>query len=140
MAIDNLTKVHANGCPITAAMVVTAIIGAIKDCETPMYVRVNEAQAMSWTNYTILANEVEFNAKEFPMFPVTRVTVGGLPIRIDPKLWPSTVVFHNAEGKAVARIQSLAVPVGFDEAPSLCNCNSQAEVDARVKNEGWLFE
>jgi hypothetical protein len=66
--------------------------------------------------------------------------VGGLPIRIDPKLWPSTVVFHNAEGKAVARIQSLAVPVGFDDYPGWTNCYSQEEIDKRIKNEGWLFE
>jgi hypothetical protein len=40
----------------------------------------------------------------------------------------------------VARIQSLAIPAGFDEALSMCNCNSQAEVDARIKYEGWLYE
>jgi hypothetical protein len=120
-------------------MILVAIIEAIRDHEVPTYVRMNEAQSVAWTNscnHTFL----EYVPKELPMFPVLRVTVGGLPIRLDPKLWPSTVVFHNAEGKAVARIQSLAIPCGFDKAPGLCNCNSQAEVDARIRNEGWLFE
>lgn len=138
MPLDNLTKVHANGAPITPHMVMVAIIGAIRDHEVPMYARMHEAQSVSWT---ISCNHCfEYDPTELPMFPVTQVTVGGLPIRLDPKLWPSTVVFHNAEGKAVARIQSLAIPAGFDEAPNLCNCTSLADVYARIKNEGWLFE
>ena len=102
------------------------------------YARMNEAQSVAWTNSC--NHCFEYDPKELPMPNSWMLTVGGLPIQIDPKLWPSTVVFHNAEGKAVARIQGLAIPCGFDEAPGLCNCNSQAEVDARVKNEGWLFE
>lgn len=140
MPLDNLTKVNMCGALITAQAVMVAIIGAIKDHEVPAYARMHEAQSASWVNYCAAQGDIEFNTKEMPYFPALKTTVGGLTIRIDNKLWPSYVVFHNEEGKAVARIQGLAIPTGFCEAPGWTNCYSQEEIDRRTKEEGWLFE
>ena len=102
-------------------MVMVALVAATIDGEKPAYARVHEAQRVSWLNYAVECNVVLLNPAELPdieALPKTQFTIGGLPMVVDNKLWPSTVVFHNAEGKAVARIQSLAIPMGIgDEAP-----------------------
>lgn len=141
MPLDNLTKVNMCGAPITAVAVLMAIVGAIRDKEVPAYVRAHAAQSASWVNHCAAQAEIEFNPKEMPYFPTIKTTVGGLPIRIDNKLWPTTVVFHNETGKAVARIKGLAIPQGFkNDFPALWNCSNEAEYEERVKREGWLFE
>jgi hypothetical protein len=141
VAIDNLTKVHANGCSITPALVLLALVGAIRDHEIPTYARVHEAQRVAWHNCAVLCNVVNLDPNELPSYPFIKETIGGIPLVVDNKLWPSTVVFHNAEGKAIARIQGLAIPIGIgNEAPDWTNCHSQAEVDKRIKDEGWLYE
>jgi hypothetical protein len=143
MPLDTLTKVYACGQRLNSAMVMKALLEAGRDGEKPTYARVHEAQRVSWVNYGIECNIVLMDPKELPdlsALPQTKLTLGGLPLVVDSKLWPSTVVFHNAEGKAVARIQGLAIPVGFDEAPNWTNCYSQAEIDKRIADEGWLSE
>ena len=141
MALDNLTKVQANGAAITPAIVMLALVGAMRDHEVPTYARMHEAQRVSWHNCAVMCNDVEFDPNELPNYPFVKETVGGVPITVDNKLWPSTVVFHNADGKAVARIQCLAIPMGFgDIAPSWLNCYSQAEIDKCIAEEGWKFE
>jgi hypothetical protein len=139
MVLDNLTKVHANSAPITPHMVLVAIIGAIRDHEVPTYARMNKAQSVAWTNSC--NHCFEYDPKGLPMPNSWMLTVGGLPIQIDPKLWPSTVVFHNAEGKAVARIQGLAIPCGLEGGyPTLWNCDDLTAFERRIADEGWLFE
>ena len=143
MPIDNLTKVHANGAPLTPVMVMIAMVGAGRDHEVPAYARAHSAQITSWINAAIVCNtefKVELLENELPEFPPTKLTLGGIPLVRDDKLFPDRVVIHNAEGKPVARIVSLAIPMGFDDYPALWNCKDQAEYEARVKNEGWLFE
>lgn len=119
-----------------------ALVAAARDGENPAYARVHEAQRVSWLNYAVQCNVVLLNPAELPeALPKTQFTIGGLPMVVDNKLWPSTIVFHNAEGKAVARIQCLAIPMGIgDEAPTMCNCMTQEEVNKRIADEGWLFE
>lgn len=142
--LDNLTKVNACGQRLNSSMVMIALVAAARDGEIPAYARVHEAQRVSWVNYAVECNVVLLNPAELPdieALPKTQFTLGGLPMEVDNKLWPSTVVIHNAAGKAVARIQCLAIPIGVgEEAPSWLNCFSQAEIDERIKNEGWLFE
>lgn len=137
---DNLTKFNACGAAITPAMVMVAMVEAMKDGETPAYARVHEAQRVAWHNCALMCNVIEINPKEFPRYPFTSM-IGGVPMRLDNKLWPSTVVFHNADGKPVARIQGLAIPIGVgEEAPALWNCKDQAEYERRIIDEGWRFE
>jgi hypothetical protein len=142
MAIDNLTKCYANCELINPDIVMVALVGAIRDHEVPAYARMHEAQRVAWHRCAIMANAVEFMPDQLPSYPFIKETVGGLPITIDNKLCPSTIMFHNAEGKPVARIQMLAIPrdVGGEEFPSLLNCNSYEEIEHRVKEEGWLYE
>jgi len=140
MPIDNLTKVNAYGQPINVSIVVRALIGAMRDHEVPAYARMHEAQRVSWHMCAVMCNTVEFNPDELPNYPFIKETVGGVPLVVDNKLWPSTIVFHNAEGKAVARIQGLAVPVGFDDYPAIWNSKDQAEYEKRIIDEGWKFE
>ena len=142
--LDTLTKVNACGARLTSSMVMAALVAAARDGEEPTYARVHEAQRVSWLKYAVECNVVLLNPVELPdieALPKTQFTIGGLPMVVDNKLWPSTIVFHNAEGKAVARIQGLAIPMGIgDEAPTICNCMTQEEVDKRIVDEGWLFE
>ena len=141
--MDTLTKVNACGAPLTSSMVMAALVAAVRDGEKPAYARVHEAQRMSWLKYAVECNVVLLNPAELPdieALPKTQFTIGGVPIVVDNKLWPSTLVFHNAEGKAVARICSLAIPLGFEDAPGWTTCHSQEEIDRRIKEEGWLFE
>jgi hypothetical protein len=140
MPLDNLTKANANGMAISPALVLLALVGAIRDNEVPTYARMHEAQRVSWHNCAIICNEIEFNPNELPNYPFIKETVGGVPLVVDNKLWPSTVVFHNDAGKPVARIQGLAIPFGFNDYPALWNCSSQEEYERRVISEGWLFE
>lgn len=141
MSLDNLTKVHANNTALTPAIVLLAIIGAIRDHEVPAYARMHEAQRLSWHIQAVRVNEVEFDTNELPNYPFIKETVGGLPIKVDNNLCPSTIVLHNAQGKAVSRVQMLAIPIGAGEDfPSYINCYTQAEINKRIKDEGWLFE
>lgn len=139
--MDKLTKVNACGACLTPAMVMIAIVGAVQDHEVPTYARMHEAQRVSWHHCAIMANDVEFGMNELPNYPFIKETVGGVPIVVDNKLCPGTVVFHNANDKPVARIECLAIPIGVgEEFPTLCNCNSLEEVERRTIEEGWLFQ
>ena len=103
--MDTLTKVNACGARLTSSMVMAALVAAARDGEEPTYARVHEAQRVSWLTYTVECHVVLLNPTELPdieALPKTQFTIGGLPIVVDNKLWPSTLVFHNAEGKAVA--------------------------------------
>ena len=142
--MDTLTKVQAMGARLTSAMVMIAMVEAQRDGEIPAYARVHEAQRISWMNYAVESCVAILDPKELPdleALPKTTFTIGEVPLLVDNKLWPSTVVFHNAESKAVARIQGLAVPMGIGmEAPDWTNCHSQEEIDRRIADEGWKFE
>lgn len=139
--LDNLTKCNANNSAISPGIVMVALVGAVRDHEVPAYARMHEAQRVAWHNCAIMANEVEFRPDQLPNYPFIKETVGGLPIIIDNKLCPSTVVFHNAEGKPVSRIQMLAVPIGIgEEFPGYTNCKTYEEIERRVKEEGWVYE
>ena len=144
MSIDNLTKVHANGAALTSSMVMLAMVGAGRDHEVPTYARAHITQITSWINAAITCNTeitVELLENELPEFPPSKLTLGGIPLVRDDKLFPDRVVIYNAENKPVARIVGLAIPWGFENYyPALWNCKDQAEYEARVKNEGWLFE
>jgi hypothetical protein len=139
--LDNLTKVNANNYSINPSLIIAAIVGAIRDHEVPAYARMHEAQRVAWHNCAIMANLVDFDPNQLPNYPFINETVGGLPLVVDNKLCPSTIVLHNAEGKPVSRIQMLAVPIGIgDEFPSYNNCKNYEEIERRVKEEGWLYE
>jgi hypothetical protein len=139
MALNNLTEVNANGAAISAAMAILAVVHADA---APEYVRAHPAQIASWLNQCMTVNselKVELLKGELPVIPRMTVTLGGVPLREDPKLFPDRVVYHSIDGTAVSRITGLAIPVGYDF-PAMWNCNTTEEYERRIKEEGWLFE
>lgn len=93
----------------------TAVIGAHRQGSHPIEARAHEAQIMAWRNCALEVNALEFDPRSFPDMH-EKLTMAGIPLKVDPSLSLSCIEFRDASGAVVARIENLAIPFAFTPA------------------------
>lgn len=101
---------NAASAAINSSMVMSAIAagqGRITEAVA------HDAQIISWVNFSIAVGAVKFKADQFPGFPLTQLTLGGIPLRRDDTNQLSEVQFLDRDGNVVSKIEALGIPMAF---------------------------
>lgn len=104
--------VDAGGVAVSSVAVRTTL----RDLpETPSEALLHPAQMAMWEEYGITMSEILVDTSpqelDIPDFS-TKVTMGGIPVRVDLRMPQDEIHFRRANGELLGKVVSLAIPKG----------------------------